>query len=278
MIGSLSAELLVIRKRASTWILVGLFVLLAVLFGYLFPYFVEGDSGAPGAGEPLADLLPGDMVGNTLAGFPFFGGAIVLILGVLTLGSDYGYGTLKTLFTQRPGRLQVLGAKLAAVGVVLWAFVLLDFAAAAICSGLIAARENAPADWPDPWLLVKALAAAWFILAVWATLGVLLGVLTRGTALAIGIGILYGLAIEGLFSAFFNRSDLLRPLIEGFVRANGYSLVRPLGVTAEATRDNGPGSFSGPFVSGGQAALTLGLYLVAFVGLSAWVLRRRDVA
>jgi ABC-2 type transport system permease protein len=278
MIGSISAELLVIRKRASTWILVGLFIFLAVLFSYLFPYFVEGDSGAPGAGDPLTDLLPGQLVGTTLAGFPFFGGAIVLILGVLTLGSDYGWGTLKTLFTQRPGRLQVLGAKLVAVGIVLWTFVILDFAASAICSGLIAARENAAADWPDLWLLIKAFGAAWFILAVWATLGVLLGLLTRGTALAIGIGILYAMAIEGLFSAFFNRSDPLRPLIEGFVRANGYSLVRPLGVTAEATRDNGPGSFSGPYVSGEQAALTLALYLVVFIGLSAWVLRRRDVA
>jgi ABC-type transport system involved in multi-copper enzyme maturation permease subunit len=277
MIGAITAELLVIRKRSSTWVLVGLFVTLAVLFGYLFPYFIEADSGAPRAGQPLDDLLPGRLVGTTLGGFPFFGGAIVLILGVLTLGSDYGWGTLKTLFTQRPSRLQILGAKLAAVGVVLWAFVLADFAAAFVCSGLIAMRENAPADWPSVWLLVRALAAAWFILAVWATLGVLLGVLMRGTALGIGIGILYGLAIEGLFSAFFNRSDLLRPLIEAFLRANAYSLVAPLGVSAEATRDNGPGSFSGPYVGGEQAALVLGVYLVAFVGLSAWILRRRDV-
>jgi ABC-type transport system involved in multi-copper enzyme maturation permease subunit len=270
--------LFVLRKRTSTWILVGLFILLSVLFSYIFPYFVEGDSGAPRAGEPLADLLPGQLVPTTLSGFPFFGGAIVLILGVLTLGSDYGWGTLKTLFTQGPGRLQVLAAKLVAVGIILWAFVILDFAASAISSGLIAARENAAADWPDLWLVIKAFAAAWFILAVWATLGVLLGLLTRGTALAIGIGILYGLAIEGLFSAVFDNSDLLRPLIDGFLRANGYSLVTPLGVTVESTRDNGPGSFSGPFVSGEQAVLTLSLYLVVFIGLSAWILRRRDVS
>jgi ABC-type transport system involved in multi-copper enzyme maturation permease subunit len=278
MIGSISAELLVLRKRTSTWILVGLFVLLSVLFSYLFPYFTDDEGGGPGAGTPLAELLPGQLVGTTLGGFPFFGGAIVLILGVLTLGSDYGWGTLKTLFTQRPTRWQVLGAKLAAVGIALWVFVLADFAASVICSGLIALRENAAVDWPDAWLVIRALGAAWFILAVWAALGVLLGVLTRGTALGIGIGILYGLAIEGLFSAFFDRSDLLRPLIETFLRANAYSLVAPLGVSAEATRDNGPGSFSGPYVDGSQAALVLSAYLVAFVGLSAWVLRRRDVA
>src|SRR5262245_3560381 len=173
MMGSISAELLVIRRRASTWILMGLFVFLEVLFGYVFPYFTDTSNGGSRFEQPLSDLLPGNMVATTLGGFPFFGGALVLILGVLTLGSDYGWGTLKTLFTQRPGRLQVLGAKVAAVGVVLWGFVLLNFAAAAISSGLIALRENAAADWPDAWLLIRAFVAAWFILSVWATLGIL---------------------------------------------------------------------------------------------------------
>ena len=42
-----------------------------------------------------------------MAGFPFFGGVLALMLGVLTLGSEYGWGTLRTLFTQGPGRLRV---------------------------------------------------------------------------------------------------------------------------------------------------------------------------
>ena len=37
------------------------------------------------------------------------------MLGVFALGSDYGWDTLKTLFTQRPGRLRVFAAKLAAL-------------------------------------------------------------------------------------------------------------------------------------------------------------------
>ena len=45
------------------------------------------------------------------------------MLGVFALGSEYGWGTLKTLFTQRPGRLRVFAAKLAALGIVLVPFV-----------------------------------------------------------------------------------------------------------------------------------------------------------
>jgi hypothetical protein len=39
-------------------------------------------------------------------------------------------------------------------------------------------------------------------------------------------------------------------LVEFFVRANGYSLAVVLGVPFDDVGDNGPGSFSGPFVDG----------------------------
>jgi ABC-2 type transport system permease protein len=121
-------------------------------------------------------------------------------------------------------------------------------------------------------------AAGWLILAVWAALGVLLGVVTRGTSLAIGVGILYALVIEGLLSALASQVSLLDRLVEFFVRANGYSLVVGLGVSSDDVGDNGPGSFSGPFVGGEQALLVLILYGSVFLLLSGWLLRRRDVA
>ena len=96
----------------------------------------------------------------------------------------------------------MLAAKLAALAIVLVPFVLALFSAGAVTSYVIAQIEDAPTSWPSAWLLLRAIAGGWLILAVWAALGVLLGVLTRGTSLAIGIGILYALVIEGLLSAF----------------------------------------------------------------------------
>ena len=155
-------------------------------------------------------MLPQSLAGNLIAGFPFFGGVFALMLGVFALGSEYGWDTLKTLFTQGPGRLRVFAAKLAALGVVLVPFVLALFAAGAVASFVIAQIEDAPVHWPSAWLLVRALAAGWLILAAWAALGVLLGVLTRGTSLAIGVGILYALVIEGLLSAFTDSVERAR--------------------------------------------------------------------
>jgi ABC-2 type transport system permease protein len=132
--------------------------------------------------------------------------------------------------------------------------------------------------WPSAWLLLRALGAAWLILAVWAALGVLLGVLTRGTSLAIGVGILYALVFEGLLSAFADSIGLLEPVTELFLRANGYSLAAALGASAESIGSNGPGSFDGSFVGSGQALAVLVAFVLAFASLSGLLLRRRDVA
>jgi ABC-type transport system involved in multi-copper enzyme maturation permease subunit len=274
MIASISAELLILRKRASTWILLGIWAALGAFFAYIVPYVTFRNDG-PQGGQSLSELLPEQLVGNIIAGFPFYGGVIALMLGVLSFGSDYGWGTLKTLFTQRGGRTELFAAKLAALAIVLVPFVLVEFVVGATGSAVIAGLEDSAIDWPSLSLLARGLLSGWFILAVWTALGMLLATLSRGTALAIGIGILYALVIEGLLIAFARQVSFLDWLVEMFVRANAYSLIRSLNPLIEG---DGPGAFSGPFVSGGQAFVLLAAYLACFVALSAVVLRRRDVA
>lgn len=275
MIRSVGAELLLMRKRASTWILLGIWSALALTFAYAVAYvtYLNGTGR-----ESLDDLLPQSLVGTMLAGFPFFGGVLALMLGVLTVGSEYGWGTLKTAFTQGPGRLEVFTAKLVALALALVPFVLVVFGLGAGASTAIALREGAPLASPDVATLVQGMLAGWLLLAVWAALGVLLAVLSRGTALATGIGILYALVVEGILAALANEVGVLDRLVELFVRANAYSLATTVGVSRAEVSDMGPGSFSGPFVGGAQAVLVLCAYLAVFVGTAAWLLRHRDVA
>ena len=274
MIRSASAELLVLRKRAATWILLGIWTFLGVFFAYIVPYALDPEDASGG----VEQFFPESLVGTLLVGFPFFGGVFALMLGVFALGSEYGWDTLKTLFTQGPGRVRVLAAKLAALGIVLVPFVLALFVAGAVASYVIAQIEDAAVTWPSAWLLLRGIAAGWLILAVWAALGVLLGVLTRGTSLAIGIGILYALVIEGLLGAFTDSVSVLEPLTNVFLRANGYSIATALGGSTADIESSGPGSFGGPFVDGLQALGVLAAFVAAFAALAAVLLRRRDVA
>jgi ABC-type transport system involved in multi-copper enzyme maturation permease subunit len=236
MIGSVGAELLLMRKRASTWVLLGIWAALALLFAYVVAYvtYLNGTGR-----ESLDVLLPQSLVGTLLAGFPFFGGVLALMLGVLTFGSEYGWGTLKTVFTQGPGRVEVFGAKLVAVGVALVAFVLVVFALGALASVAIALREGADIVWPELGLLLRGFLVGWLLLAVWAGLGVLLAVLSRGTALATGIGILWALVVEGLLSALASQVGVLDRLVELFLRG---CLRRRAGVVLRAVRRRRPGA------------------------------------
>lgn len=272
------AELFMLRKRTATWVLLGVWVTVTCVFAYILPYAVYVSGSDSDFGEDLQTLLPASMAVTIGDGIPFYGGALALVLGVLVVGSEYGWNTWKTLLTQRPGRLRTFGAKLAALGLMLVPFVLSAYAMGVGASSSIAVLEGEPISWPAMTTLLTSMVSGWLILAVWASFGVVLAMATRGTSLAIGIGILWGLALEGLLSAFAASVSWLEWLVDLLFRANGYSLLRAVnGGSTDATPD-GPGMFSGPFVSGAQATLMLSIYLVVFLGASAWLLRRRDIA
>jgi ABC-type transport system involved in multi-copper enzyme maturation permease subunit len=270
----IAAELLVLRKRTATWVLLAIWLLLGLLFAYVIPY--AGDPSDRVGG--IRELLPGALAGNLLVGFPFFGGVFGLMLGVFAVGSDYGWDTLKTRFTQGPPRLSILACKVAALAIVLVPFVVAMFAVGAVASVVVARLEGAPAAFPSAWLLVRALGAAWLVLSVWAALGVLLGVATRGTSLAIGVGLLYALVVEGLLGALANDVGWLEPVGEILLRADGYSLAAALGALPDAIGSNGPGSFDGSLAGAGQAIALLVASAAVFLALAGLLLRRRDVA
>jgi len=150
MRASLSAELLKLRRRPAMWLIAGVWLALSVVFGYLFPYLsFRGEfSGAGTAGTPaelvLAEALPGRLAASAIQGFPLFAGALALILGALAAGSEYGWGTMKTVLARGPGRLAVLAGKVGALGLVMLAVVLATFAVDAAASWLVAVATSHP--------------------------------------------------------------------------------------------------------------------------------------
>ena len=276
MTHSIRAELIVVGRRPGTWTLLAIWLALSTVFGYGYNYIAYlGDATDPQ--NPLFKMLPHYLVANRVLGYPFFGGVIALILGVLVFGSEYGWGTPKTLFTLGPSRLHVLGAKAIALGLVLMGFVVASFGIGALWSFLIAVNEGASLALPSAWVLARGLMAAWLIMSVWAGLGLFLGVATRGTSMAIGCGLLHGLVIEGLLSAIADSVSWLQPLLNLFLRANGYSLIRPLGLDVKVVSGAGPGAYSGPYVDWLQALLVFCLYLAGFLVITGAIVKQRDV-
>jgi putative ABC transport system ATP-binding protein len=87
---TVTAELLMLRKRPATWILFGIWTSLGVFFAYVIPYALDPEDSPGGIGR----FLPEAFVGNVLAGFPFFGGVFALMLGVFAAALGVLLGVL----------------------------------------------------------------------------------------------------------------------------------------------------------------------------------------
>lgn len=278
MFNSLIAELLLLRKRAAVYILLGFWLLMTVGFTYVLPYYAyKGDIAfhQRGGAILLANLLPDHLVSTLLGSFPFFGGVIVLILGVLSMGSEFAWGTLTPVFSQRASRFKIFFSKMAALAIALVPFVILVYILGFVASSLIAMAESQTIAMPPLMDLLKALVSSWFIMAAWASFGVMIAVISRGTSLAIGLGIIYALVIENVISAFGQQIALLGHVSTVLLRTNGYSLLSSMGALFTG---EGPGGFSGQMVSGTQAGLVLGGEIALFLAVAAALVRWRDVA
>ncbi|MGI9119016.1 MAG: ABC transporter permease [Acidimicrobiales bacterium] len=274
---SFMAEMAKLVRRPALWVLLALWFALALAFGYLIPYAVysnppTGISDVQQA-QLLASLVPSGWLGNVVGGFPLFGAAMMVVATAMVVGSEYGWSTMATVMTQRPGRLQVLGGKLAALVVVAVAFEAVVFAPGALASSIITRAVGGPVDWPQAAEVLKVLGAGFLIFAVWAAIGSLLAVGLRSTSLPIGLGLVWLLVVEGLIAGFAGSLDLLATVRGGLPGANGGALAASF-LPADFPDTPGVSSFTGP----GHAVVVLAVWGVGAVLVTAWLLRRRDVA
>ncbi len=235
------AEVAKLARRPATWVLLAAAIALSQAFGFLIPYisyrtsYRTGSSGEMTNGASpatlLASTLPDQVIVNTTAAYPVFTGALALVLGALVTGGEHASGTLKILLTQGPGCITVYLGQLIAAVIVVGAGVLVMFATSAASSALIAAIEDAPTDWAAPVDLLAGLGAGWAVMAMWVSLGVMLGALLRSMALPIGLGVVWILGVENLISAVAGTTlsalQPLRDMLPGVDAGSSISAVLP---------------------------------------------------
>lgn len=275
MRAALRAELVKLSRRPAVWLLLAILVTSQVLFGHALLYLAGRlDPGS----QPAHDgwirevLSPQRFVGVALQGLAGLGATLALILGVLAWGSEYRWGTVKTMATQGPTRPALGGGKAAAVAAVGLGFTVASFAAALLSSVVIARVERAPVVWPAAGTVFAGLGAGWLVLLTWSALGMFLAVALRGTGLAVGLGLAYGLIVETMALAlpFPERiSDALRMALVG---PNASALAQHF-----AVRPPVPGML-GDQVPPGQAAAVLAAYCLLFLVLGGALFARRDIA
>src|SRR5215207_4164504 len=139
MLASFSAEILKLYKRPTAWVLLIVALVLSQVFNYLVPYAgyltAENERAAE---QILASTMPENLISNSIGGFPLFAGALALTLGAISVGSEYGWGTLKTMLIQRPRRLSIYTGELFALCIAVFVIVIATFALGALSSTVIA--------------------------------------------------------------------------------------------------------------------------------------------
>lgn len=280
LVASTRAELLRLRKWPATWVMVGAWLLLNIMFVYAFNYisYRTGDASNMTDGIPprqlLAEMLPSAVPTAAIQGMPMFGGAILLILGGLVVGSGYGWGTWKTVFTQGPGRLATFGGTLAALAVAVAGVVALTFVVDFGIAAGVAATESVPIEWPALADIAQGFGSGLLILGMWTAAGVLVGTLARSPALAVGLGLVWALAVENLLRSVAGALDGLSYVTDVLPGTAAGSLVGAL-VGRGGGEDGTPGVLT--VLDGGTAAAWLATYLVVFVGVATYLVRRRDL-
>jgi ABC-2 type transport system permease protein len=272
-------------KRPAVWVSIGILLVLAVGLGYalfyaLYTYSPPSSSAGLPKGVKLSDfkiqLYPAAFAQYTISFWDTLGGVFALILGVLSQGSEYGWGTIKTLYTQRPGRLELLAGKV--IALLLWVLLMVVwlFLVDAASSYVVALIDGKSTLFPPLVDIYKAVAGTWLIFGFSAIFGFALATLFRQSAMAIGIGLAYSIVIEGIvFSIIGNLGGTLIKQVESwFPFANVGYLSRSFGTSLppELTR-----TVAKPIADANHAVLVLLIYSIVFLALSAYLVRARDV-
>ena len=254
------AQWVQLRSVRSTVLTLLAAVVVAIGLGVAFAGFsagqITGEGPGAGGGPPG---LPADLTSASLAGFDL--AALVLgVVGALTVTSEYATGMIRVTLAAVPRRLPVLWAKAVVVGAVALALSAVAALAAFGIAQLWWADGTTAASFGDDGVLGALLGAVGYSVAV-AVMGVAIGALLRGTALA----------LVTLFGLVFLAPALL-PLVLPSDWGDAVSPYLPssagdaLMAVVPAAGDLGTGA----------AAAVLAGYVVVLLGAAAVVLRRRD--
>lgn len=273
MIASIKAEWRKLRFRPAFSVSAGLIAGITVLF-YSLNWYQALHPGARDRGGVISilTLFPDEFVNNVMgAAFPI-GAAIAVVLGAIYAGSEFTWGTLKTTFTQRPGRLSVWSGR--AVMFIIWMGMLAValFAAGALMSVVVASFQGHAITWPAISDIAKGFGAIWLAFTVEGAIGLALGVLIRQSAAALGAGLIYILAVELIAVRFIDsiNNGAYQWIGNLFVGQNVNALSQSF--TSPAF-----GRTVAPAIGAEQAVLVLIAYGVGLMIVAAVLLRQRDV-
>ena len=272
MIATIKAEWRKNRLRPAFVVTSGLLGALVILAYGITWYQALNPSASDRGVVSILTLYPAQFVNFVMgAGFPI-GAAMAIVVGALYAGSEYSWGTLKTMLTQRAGRLTAWAGRGFIFAVWMGIMTVILFAVGAASSVVVASFQNQAISSPAAVDVAKGMGAIWLVFVVNGAIGLALGVVIRQSAAALGAGLIYVLAVEIIAVRFIDsiNNGAYKWVGNLFVNQNATALLQSF--TSPAF-----GRSLAPSISAEHAVLVLAAYGVGLMVVAAGLLRLRDV-
>jgi ABC-2 type transport system permease protein len=259
LIGAIRSEFTKIRSVRSTYAAIGVMLLASIIWAVVFcagtaAHWTHMSAQARGAVDPTQ---------NSVLGLALLGQLVIVVLGALTITSEYSTGMMRTSLTVQPRRGIVYGSK----ALVLAAVALAATFPASFLSFFIGQRfmasTHAGATLSQPGVL-RAVTAAALLVTLSGLFALGLGAVLRNTAGAIAAAYGFLFLIPELSRALPTPwlNDALRWLPGGWL-------------VSQITYTSPQGGIRHMFFPGGELAVFAG-YTAALLVAGAVMLRRRD--
>jgi ABC-2 type transport system permease protein len=278
LIDQIRAELFKLRKRKMTWIMI---IVLAAFFSLIF-FAVYGITANPPARMPqethetMRNLITfPDAFKIIFSTAQNIGAILLTIIVASSVGNEYGWGTIRQTLIRRGIRYQYVLSKLVAfivyalIGIVI-AFII-GFGLALLTTQWI----NGTLNWD---FMTVSYIGELFIMYGWTFYGLFVYILLAmlfsivGRSAIVGIGATLGYYfVESIAISIFNQSDGWLSEIPNYLIGHNISAILP------TTLMRGPFASIGILPSTLYASIVLAIYCVVFLGLSLYLIKRRDV-
>ena len=217
-------------------------------------------------------MLPSAVPEVFTQGMAMFGGALMLALGALVVGSGYGWGSWKAAFTQGPSRTAVLGGTVLALATVVVALVVTAFVVDTGVAAVIGGVQHQSLSLPTAGRAALGLGTGVVILGMWTLAGALIAAIARGPALAVGLGLVWVLVVENLLrgvAAIFSPIRAITDHLPGTAAGSLAGAMRTVGGSAA------PGVLD--ILSRPASLAVLAGYIVVFAFGAITLMVRRDM-
>lgn len=183
---------------------IGVMALFAGLVSiFIFTSVGSSPSEQGGRAFTVAEVAaPGGFL-TALSAVSTLAGVILLVLWAIAAASDYSTGLIRILVQAHPNRITLLAGKIAALSVFTLLATTVTTLVVVLCAKPLARLEGIETEaWKTDFLSHLLEGFLNFTIAglVWGLIGLTLAVLTRSSAMAIGIGIGFLLVVEGLIT------------------------------------------------------------------------------